>query len=84
MRILRVYDWQCLNIIWVVGFGHHFPELKMSAHNTFHEISIRYPFSEYEVISAEFENYFKSLGISACSNQIDWPVDKFNLFKVID
>ena len=34
MRILRVYDWQCLNIIWVVGFGHHFPDETKKAGKT--------------------------------------------------
>jgi len=59
-------------------------ELENSTLNTFHEISIRYPAVNGGVTSLEFEKYFNSKGIKACLNQASWPVDKFNLFKIIN
>lgn len=51
--------------------------------NTFHEISIRYPINDKEM-GIQFENFVKSTKIKTCENQIDWPINKFDLFDILN
>jgi hypothetical protein len=52
--------------------------------NTFNEISIRYPKNSGKEIGLKFEKYIKTIGIITCPNQVDWPINKFDILKILN
>jgi hypothetical protein len=52
--------------------------------NAFHEISIRYPENTGTGEGIEFENFIRSLKIKVCPNQIDWPINKFEILDILN
>ncbi len=51
---------------------------------SFHEISIRYLDIEAHDVASKFENFIKENNLTKCSNQIEWPIDKFEVFEVLN
>lgn len=58
--------------------------LKTNEKYMFHEISLRYNEADALKVGPLFEKYIQSIGFSKCSNQIDWPVNKFDIFDVLN
>jgi hypothetical protein len=52
--------------------------------NTFHEISIRYPSDSNPEMGQKFEDFIKRTGITFCDDQINWPVNKFDLLDILN
>jgi hypothetical protein len=50
--------------------------------NMFHEISIRYSQSKEIIDDPKFEKYIQNNKLIKCSNQIDWSVNKFDIFTI--
>lgn len=58
--------------------------LSQNANTTFHEISIRYPVNAGKEIGIQFENLLQSAKIKTCSDQVDWPINKFDILEILN
>ena len=51
---------------------------------TFHEISIRYPLNGSKDMAIQFERLLKTTQIKTCSDQVNWPINKFDILEVLN